>query len=104
MAETTAEFQAVNGAVRALKAGLAGRLRRPDLAALLRASQDGERDVLRFTLVLQARFLPDGSAARPGGCRAESPARLALGPRANELCRPVASRGTALARGCLPST
>ncbi len=61
MAETTAEFQAVNGVVRGLEAGLAGRLRRPDLAALLRASQDGERDVLRFTLVLQACSAPGGS-------------------------------------------
>ncbi len=61
MAETTAEFQAVNGVVRGLEAGLAGRLRRPDLAALLRASQDGERDVLRFTLVLQSCCAPGGS-------------------------------------------
>ena len=57
MAETTAEFQAVNERVRALEARLAGRLNRPDLAALLRAVQAGERDVLRFTLVLQARCL-----------------------------------------------
>ena len=55
MAETTAEFQAVNERMRALEARLAARLNRPDLAALLRAVQGGERDVLRFTLVLQAR-------------------------------------------------
>ncbi|KAK9822997.1 hypothetical protein WJX81_004133 [Elliptochloris bilobata] len=54
MAEVTAEFQAVNGLVRGLEARLSERLNRPDLAALLRAVQDGERDVLRFTLVLQA--------------------------------------------------
>ena len=53
MAETTAEFQAVNERVRGLEACLAGRLNRPDLAALLRAVQASERDVLRFTLVLQ---------------------------------------------------
>lgn len=53
MAATTAEFQAVNDAVRGLEARLAGRLDRPDLAALLRASQEAERDRLRFTLVLQ---------------------------------------------------
>ena len=53
MAETTAEFQSVNAAVRAAEAQLAGRLSRPDLAALLRAVQEGERDKLRFTLVLQ---------------------------------------------------
>ena len=53
MAETTAEVQSVNAAVRAAEAQLAGRLSRPDLAALLRAVQEGERDKLRFTLVLQ---------------------------------------------------
>ena len=58
MAETTAEFQAVNEGIRALEARLAGRLNRPDLAALLRTVQGGERDVLRFTLVLQARAPP----------------------------------------------
>lgn len=53
MAETTAEFQLVNAAVRAVEAQLAGRLSRSDLAVLLRAVQEGERDKLRFTLVLQ---------------------------------------------------
>ena len=43
----------MNAAVRAAEAQLAGRLSRPDLAALLRAVQEGEHDKLRFTLVLQ---------------------------------------------------
>jgi hypothetical protein len=50
----TPEFSDASSAVRAFEAALAGPRGRPDLAALLRGVQEGEREKLRLTLALQA--------------------------------------------------
>jgi len=50
----TPEFSDASSAVRAFETALAGPRGRPDLAALLRAVQEGEREKLRLTLALQA--------------------------------------------------
>lgn len=72
MAELTPAFSACSQRVRGLQADLDGALARPDLAALLNAVQEGERDKLRLTLELQAlkqayAFKTFSWQHRPGG-------------------------------------
>lgn len=56
MVATTREFAGVNEEVRAAELRLNSELARPDLAALLRKVQEGEKDKLRFTLIQQVLF------------------------------------------------